>query len=240
MGTFPHDISMPPFLYVALALFVIWAIILFLSKRTRHEQLVMSVIGLVLAPGALMLASVDYRSVGVAAGGTVGIEDLLFAFSLFGIASVIYQFVFGKHIKRFRGERLFLSHPPTHWLAHLIIALGIWACISLTLNIVLALSTIQAIIVGGLMVGTYVIADRKDLMFDALLSGLFVSVLVFTCEQLFFVRMFPDIASGYWQTAQLSGLALGGIPVEEILWAGVVGFTIGPLYEYMREMRVTK
>ncbi len=229
---------MPPFLYVSLAFFVVWAIILFCSKQTRHEQVVMSVVGLVLAPGALMVASVDYRSVGVTSVTSMGIEDLLFAFCLFGVAAVIYQVVFGKHIKRFRGDRLFLSHPPTHWLAHLIIALGIWACISLTLTIVLALSTIQAIIVGGLMVGTYIIADRKDLMFDALLSGLFVSVLVFVIEQLFFVRMFPEIASGYWQTAQLSGLALGGIPVEEILWAGVVGFTIGPLYEYMREMRL--
>lgn len=229
---------MSPFLYVSLAFFLVWAFILFLSKQTRHEQLVMSVVGLVLAPGALMIASIDYRSAGVTSVASIGIEDLLFAFSLFGIAAVIYQVVFGKHTKRLRGDRLFLSHPPTHWLAHLIISLGIWACIALTLSAVLALSTIQAIIVGGLMVGTYVIADRKDLMFDALLSGLFVSVLVFVIEQLFFVRMYPEIASGYWQSAHLSGLALGGIPVEEILWAGVVGFTIGPLYEYMREMKL--
>lgn len=228
---------MSPFLYVSLALFAVWAVVLFLSKRTRHEQIVMSIIGLVLAPGAMAVAAIDYRNA-TSTAGSVGIEDLLFAFCVFGIASVIYQFALGKHTKKLRGARILLSHPATHWLAHLVIALGIWAVIALSLTVVLGLSSIQAVIVAGLLVGTYVIADRKDLMFDALLSGLFVAVLVFAAEQLFFVRLFPDAAAQYWQSGNLSGLVLAGVPLEEILWAGVVGFAIGPLYEYMRDMRV--
>lgn len=227
---------MSPFLYASLALFAVWAVVLFLSKRTRHEQIVMSVIGLVLAPGAMAVASIDYRN--AAATGTVGIEDLLFAFCMFGIASVIYQFALGKHTKKLRGARILLSHPATHWLAHLVIALGVWAVVALSLTVVLGLSSIQAAIVGGLLVGTYVIADRKDLLFDALLSGIFVAVLVFAAEQLFFVRLYPEAAAQYWQNGNLSGLVLAGVPLEEILWAAVVGFAIGPLYEYMRDMRV--
>lgn len=227
---------MSPFLYASLALFAVWAVVLFLSKRTRHEQIVMSVIGLVLAPGAMAVASIDFRA--AAATGTVGIEDLLFAFSVFGIASVIYQVALGKHTKKLRGARILLANPAAHWLAHLVIALGIWALLALSLTVVLVLSTVQAVIVGGLMVGTYVIADRKDLLFDALLSGIFVAVLVFAAEQLFFVRLYPEAAAQYWQNGNLSGLVLGGIPLEEILWAAVVGFAIGPLYEYMRDERM--
>jgi hypothetical protein len=227
---------MQSFLYVSLALFVVWALVLFLSKQTRHEQIVMSLIGLVLAPGALAVASVDYRTVGPT--GTIGVEDLLFAFCLFGIASVIYQAALGKHVTKLSTGRIMRWHRSVHWLAHVVIALGIWAVIALSLNVVLGLSTIQSIIVGGLLVGTYVIADRKDLLFDALLSGIFVSVLVFTAEQIFFVRLFPDMAAVYWQTGNLSGLALSGVPLEELLWTGVVGFAIGPLYEYMRDMRL--
>jgi len=226
---------MSQFLYASLALFAVWTVILFLSKRTRHEQIVMSVIGLVLAPGAMSVASVDYRA--VEATGMVGIEDLLFAFTVFGIASVIYQFALGKHTKKLRGTRITLSHPTTHWLAHLVIALGAWAVIACSMIVVLGLSTVQALIVGGLLVGTYVIADRKDLLFDALLSGLFVSVLVFAAEQLFFIRLFPEIAATYWQAGNLSGLVLAGVPLEEIVWTGVVGFAIGPLYEYTRNVR---
>jgi len=231
---------MSPFLYVSLALFVFWCGVLFLSKKTRQEQLVMSVIGLALSPGAIMIASLDSATSGTTIGGTVGIEDLLFAFSVFGLASVIYQVVLGKHAKRLRGDRIFLSHPATHWLAHLIIALGIWTCIALSLVVVLGLTAAQSVVVGGLLVGTYVIADRKDLMFNALLSGIFVSALVFAAEQIFFVRMFPDAAPAFWNARHLGGLMLGGIPVEEIVWSGVVGFAIGPLYEYMREIKLGK
>lgn len=227
---------MSPFLYASLALFAIWAIVLFFSKSTRHEQLVMSVIGLVLTPGAIVVASLDYRATGSLGG--VGIEDFIFAFSLFGLASVLYQAVLGKHLKKLRGGPMFFTHPASHWLAHIVIALGIWAVLSLAFTVILSLTTVQSVIVSGLLIGTYVIADRKDLVFDALLSGLFICALVFTIEQLFFIRLFPDAASTFWQAQRLSGLTLGGIPLEELIWSGVVGFAIGPLYEYMREMRV--
>ena len=231
---------MNPFLYVSIALFIVWCAVLLLSKKTRQEQLVMSVIGLALSPGAIMIASLDSVSSGRSLNGSVGIEDLLFAFAVFGLASVIYQVVLGKHAKKLRGDRIFLSHPATHWLAHLVIALGVWTCVALSLVVVLGLTASQSVVVGGLLVGTYVIADRKDLMFNALLSGVFVSVLVFAAEQIFFVRMFPDAAPAFWSARHLGGLMLGGIPVEEIVWSGVVGFAIGPLYEYMREIKLGK
>lgn len=231
---------MTPFLYVSLALFVVWCAVFFLSKKTRQEQLTMSVIGLALSPGAILIASLDNEVPGASVGGSIGVEDLLFAFAVFGLAAVIYQVVLGKHAKKLRGDRIFLSHPASHWLAHLVISLGVWTCVALSLTVVLALTAAQAVVVGGLLVGTYVIADRKDLMFNALLSGIFISVLVFAAEQVFFVRMFPDAAPAFWQARHLSGLMLGGIPVEEIVWSGVVGFAIGPLYEYMREIKLGK
>jgi hypothetical protein len=36
----------------------------------------------------------------------------------------------------------------------------------------------------------------------------------------------------------LSTFILGGIPLEEILWAGIVGFTIGPMYEWLRRYSI--
>ena len=229
---------MNPFFYASLSLFVVWCGVFLGSKGTRREQLTMSVIGLVLSPGAILIASLDHAVPGTPVTGTLGIEDLLFAFAVFGLASVIYQVVFGKHAKKFRGNRIFLSHPASHWLAHLVIALGIWTFVALSLTVVLGLTASQAVVVGGLLVGTYVIADRKDLVFNALVSGLLIAVLVFAAEQVFFVRMFPEAAAGFWEARHLSRLMLGGIPVEEIVWSAVVGFAIGPLYEYMREVRL--
>lgn len=228
---------MSPFLLVSIVLFAVWSALFLFSRSTRREQAVMSIIGGVLSPGVLMVAAHDARSLETY-GAPVGVEDLLFSFCLFGIAAVIYQALLGKHTAKWRGDRYRIANPAMHWFSHLLIIFGIWAFISLVMSLVFALSTVQGIIIGGLLIGTYIVADRKDLLLDALLSGILVAILVFLTEQLFFARLFPDAARDFWQIENISGILLGGIPVEEILWAAVVGFAVGPVYEYIRRYRL--
>jgi len=229
---------MQPFLLTSLLLFLVWLLIAFFSQKTRHEQIIMSLVGLVLAPGILVIVSSDYRNIISNSFAGVGIEDLLFSFSLFGIAAVIYQIIVGKHIHKLKGERYRASHPAVHWYIHLILTLGLWAFISLLLISVFELASIRALIVGGLIIGIYTIADRKDLLLDALLSGLFTAILVFLSEQIFFARLFPDVVGNFWRFDQMNLFLIGGVPLEELMWAAVVGFTIGPLYEWLRRYRL--
>ncbi|MFA4845734.1 MAG: lycopene cyclase domain-containing protein [Patescibacteria group bacterium] len=228
---------MSSFLIVSLVLFVLWLTIMLFSSETRREQVIMSIVGLVLSPGILIIVASDFRSVIADGSSTIGIEDLLFAFSLFGIAAVIYQVLVGHHAHKLRGAD-FESKHIGHWIGHLILILGLWAFASLLMIHVFALSTIHSLIVGGLLIGMYVIAERHDLLMNALLSGLFVAALVFITEQIFFVRLFPLDASTFWQWNALSKFVIGGIPLEEIMWAAVVGFTIGPMYEWLRKYEV--
>ncbi|MBI5793765.1 hypothetical protein HZA87_01590 [Candidatus Uhrbacteria bacterium] len=229
---------MSSFLIVSLVFFVIWLMIMLFSSETRREQVIMSIVGLVLSPGILIIVASDFRNVVANGTAAIGIEDLLFAFSLFGIAAVIYQVLVGRHAHKLRGSRFESTHIG-HWIGHLILILGLWAFASLLMIHVFALSTIQSLIVGGLLIGMYVIAERHDLLMNALLSGLFTAALVFIAEQIFFVRLFPLDAATFWQWNALSKFVIGGIPLEEIMWAAVVGFTIGPMYEWLKkyEMR---
>lgn len=229
---------MTPFFFSSLILFFIWLVFLFVSKETRREQLIMSVVGLVLAPALLLIAGTSYRAVVPDEPLFFGIEDLLFSFSLFGIASIIYHVLLGKHVHKFKGDRLRLKNPVAHWMAHLILVLGVWICLSLGAIVIFSITPIQAILFGGAMIGVYIIASRNDLLVDALLSGLMTAALIFIVEQLFFIRLFPNIATNYWEWETLSKFILGGIPLEEILWAGVVGFTIGPMYEWLRRYAI--
>lgn len=224
----------PTFLITSLILFIAWLALFLFSNSTRREQMIMSAVGLMLAPGVLVIAANDYRNVLVESASGVGLEDLLFSFSLFGIAAVIYQVLVGCHAHKLRGERWRHAHPAVHWYAHLIIVLGLWGFVSLLLIHVFELASIRALIVGGLMIGIYTIADRHDLLLNALLSGLLTAMLVFLSEQIFFVRLFPDAAASFWGTSEMSLWLIGGIPLEELLWAAVVGFTIGPMYEWLR------
>lgn len=225
---------MPPFLLPSLILFIIWLVFLFVSKETRKEQLIMSVVGLVLAPALLLIAGSSYRAIVPDQPLSFGIEDLLFSFSLFGIASIIYHVLLGKHVHTFKGDRLRLKNPAAHWIAHLILILGSWISLSLSATVVFSIAPMQSLLFGGAMIGVYIISSRNDLLVDALLSGLMTAVLVFIVEQLFFIRLFPNIATNYWEWSTLSKFIVGGIPLEEILWAGIVGFTIGPMYEWLR------
>lgn len=228
---------MTSFLLVSLLFFVIWLALLLFSDETRHEQLAMSLVGLMLSPAVMIIAATDFRAITSQSSAIVGVEDLIFAFSFFGIAAVIYQALVGKHAHKLRGSKYEISHLG-HWIGHMCILLGVWAVVSLLLIHVFLLNSVQGVVIGGLFVGMYMIADRHDLLLNALLSGLFMASLVFLLEHIFFIRLFPTDASVFWQFDSLSPLLLGGIPVEELMWAGVAGFTIGPLYEWTRHLQL--
>ena len=229
---------MTSFLYASLTLFLIWLGFLLFSKATRKEQLIMSLVGLVITPAAILIASVDYRSVFASEMASFGIEDFIFAFSLFGIAAVIYQALVGKRARAWRGERYKAGNKVAHWFAHLLIIIGIWVFTSFVMVAVFSMIAIHAFIVGGIMIGIYVIADRHDLLFNALLSGIMVAVLIFIIEQIFFLRLYPETLTSITLLSNASGYVIGSVPLEEIFWAAVVGFSIGPLYEYLRHERL--
>ncbi|NQV90794.1 hypothetical protein HQ487_05335 [Candidatus Uhrbacteria bacterium] len=225
---------MTSFLLVSILFFILWLVFFLFSNETRKEQLIMSIVGLILSPGILVVAAYDFRNIiSDQTTSHVGIEDFLFVFSFFGIAAVIYQILVGRHAHKLRGSRYEMEHIG-HWIGHLALILGIWAFVTLMLIHVFALSSVQSLIVGGLFIGIYIIADRHDLTMNALLSGIFMAGLIFIIEQLFFVRLFPLDASTFWQFNALSSFVIGGIPMEELMWAAVAGFTIGPLYEWLR------
>jgi len=227
---------MATFLYVSLVLFIIWLAFFLFSPSSRREQVLMSFIGLLLSP-AIMLLTFGSRS-NLSSVPPIGIEDALFAFSLFGVASVIYQVIFAKHLEFLRDGRSKKVPSYFRWTASLIFTICAWLFLATAITVLFSVPALQATIASGLMVGIYIIADRKDLLADALLSGFFIAILIFIIEQLFFLRLFPEAAQALWQTNQVKGILLSGIPLEEMLWISVVGFTIGPLYEYVRRMRL--
>ncbi len=215
------------FLFLSILLFLFWFLFLFLSRATRKEQLIMSLAGLVLSPAILL---VSLGSVQVAGGSVVGIgiEDFLFSFSFFGIAAVIYQAILGKHMKSWKGKRYIFIHPTIHWFAHLVMVLALWIILSFMFIVIFPLSSIHAFAMGGLLIGTYVIAHRHDLFFNAIVSGFMVTILLFILEQIFSFRL----------STEVGGALVSSVSTEEFVWAWVVGFAIGPLYEYLRHQKL--
>jgi hypothetical protein len=184
---------MPAFLFASLVLFVIWLALILFSTKTRREQTIMSIVGLVIAPGVLLIVANDFRSTISGGSLSIGIEDLLFTFSLFGVSAVIYHVLLGKHIHKLKGPRIRHPHPAMNWFLHLALILGIWAFISLLFIDIFHIASIRSLIIGGMLIGTYVVAVG-DLLFNALVTSVVMAMLVFVTEQLFFVDSI-DIAA---------------------------------------------
>ncbi len=229
---------MNTFLIIALALFIVWLLVLFVSRTTRREQLVMSVVGLVLTPPALLMSLADFRHAIEEGVASIGVEDFIFAFSLFGIAAVIYQVVFGKHVRKMRGGKVGFVNGVANWIAKLVVVIGVWVVVAMSLIALFQIMSIHAFIIAGVMIGIYVVAERHDLLLNALFSGFFIALLVFLLELLLVSRLYPEYGICLWDVAFITEYLFLGVPVEDILWAGVVGFTIGPLYEYLRHYRL--
>lgn len=229
---------MQSFLLTSMALFLLWLTLLLFSKNTRKEQLIMSIVGLVITPAILLIVSVNTSLVSENPLMLIGIEDLIFSFSLFGISSVVYHALLGKHAVKLKSKRYKIKHPMFNWIVHLIALLGLWASVSLLLTNVFGLHPIRALISGGLIIGIYIIIERHDLLLNALLSGLMMAVIIFIVEQLFFIRLYPEVVEGFWQFDQIKSILIYGVPIEEVLWAAVVGFSIGPMYEYLRHYKL--
>jgi hypothetical protein len=217
---------MNPLFSFSFLLLLIWSGFLIFSKETRKEQLLMSVVGLILTPGALN-ASLSFRAVDpqwifieIYAG------PLLAAWSLFGIAAVCYQVAAGKSSKPVSPR----THSTTfHWFTLLCLLAAGWILTSFVALAFLQIPTIPAISLGGLLVGLYLIAHRHDLLIDALGSGAIMALVVLLGQLMFSETFFTSL-----QPSQSFGLAV----LQEVSWAAIVGFSVGPLYEYVKNFKL--
>lgn len=216
------------FLYVSIALFIVWAALILFCGRTRKEQLIMSVVGLVLAPAILLIVvSPESGTPAIA----IAVEDWLFAFSFFGVAAVAYEAVLGKRLSPVPPIRKHIKHPTFAWAVRLIFIMTLWSFISVTSVLFLEIPQNRGVLVGALLIVVYMIAARKDLLLNALVSGLCMAGLVFLFEQLVYLHLFPGVATGAFMIYGQAG--------RDLFWSLLAGSAVGPLYEYVRRLKTS-
>jgi hypothetical protein len=155
------------------------------------------------------------------------IESIIFAFSVGGIISVLYEVVFKtKHKPVPLKERLKSIHKLHYFFLSL--APTVFLLFWLFSKINPIYSTSIALFIGSLGA----IVCRRDLTKKILVGGLMFSALYFLFF-IFFNFVFPGYIDKVWNFSAISGILILGIPVEELVFALTLGMFWSSLYEHI-------
>jgi hypothetical protein len=199
-----------PYLWLSLGWLGACAIGVALSAAPRGMPMLA---GLLSAPSAL--ASIvfvpEYWQPVRLATVVAGPEDFLFSTASGAIAWVVAMV--GR--RPVRGDAA-LGAVLARWLRYMLLGSG------LTMGLWLAgLRVMTATLVAMALVGLLIVRRRPDLTVVALRGGLTFPVLYGTALGIS-IGVWPHFAS-YWARANLSGLGLFGLPLEELAWASGFG-----------------
>lgn len=163
-------------------------------------------------------------------GTRVGIEDFLLGFTNGGIAAVIYEVIYKKRLYGKIKPVAFMGSPALIFLVFTLISIFYW---------VFELTSFWATSIALFSVGIMIVLMRIDLLKNAIISGILVSVLFLPFYWLA-EYLSPGVIEKSWMLERLSGIRVTGVPIEDIVFYFLVGFAIGPAYEFCRRFWLRK
>lgn len=166
-----------------------------------------------------------------------GVEDLLFGFSIGGIAAFSYESLFVRGICKCEEKKL-----KREWF--LLVFFVVVGASMIILNNLLGLNSIFASSLGMLVVAAIMLYLRPDLITNAIGSAFLVAGIMFV---VYFLgqEIFPG--GHLWVTRiwklydRPTGIIIfKHIPLTEMLWGLSWGFVWGPMYEFLVGARIIK
>jgi hypothetical protein len=157
----------------------------------------------------------------------VGIEDVLWAAAVGGIASVIGEILLRERLATMRGLPRKRHYAPFVFVVVVFIALEFWHPDKTMYNTIIAFA-------AGALVIAYL---RSDLVPSMLVGALSFTVLYFVLF-LIFLSLYPKFVQLYYNVPSLLGIYLLGVPIEELLFAATGGAIWSVAYEYVQGYRL--
>lgn len=227
--------SQQAYFMLTIPFMIIWVLLYVFNKRTRKEQLMMSLMLIPLGTLTEILYFQDYWRPLSILQVNIGpiwllLEDFLFVFAISGIGAVMYEILFHKRIAKKKKN----FHKKYGLFTIIIIS------ILLTLALFyLGINSIFATTIGFAVFALLIILQRRDLLADSLLSGLCVMLTLFVAYTIFynFITNTEEIVKQQWL---LYGTPLDkrifNIPFTELIWGFSAGMFVGPLYAFIKNL----
>lgn len=210
--------------------FLVWLAIFWYRCDARKEILSVSVLFGIAGLVADFVASIDYWTPPTITGTRVGIESFLYGFSIGGIASAIYIAITKRRVvggNNDAGMRFILS-------------IYVLTAIFLTVFLAFGMDSFYANIVAFLVPTCIMLLQRKDLLFDSLVTGILLTIIGIVITSVLLMLQ-PTFIQQHWKLdGQWYMRLLFGIPLGEYIFYLTAGMFIGPFYEYWHGFRLKK
>jgi hypothetical protein len=152
----------------------------------------------------------------------IGIEDVLWAAAVGGIASVIGEILLKDRLGKIRKAKRSRHYAPFIVMAVVFAALYFWHPNKNIYNTIIALA-VAAIVIA---------LRRSDLIPTMLVGAMSFTVLYFAMFRIV-LFLYPEFIQRYYTIKNLLGIYVVGIPIEELLFAAVGGAVWSVGYEYL-------
>ncbi len=218
-----------PYKYAYLAIVLafglpIWLYIFLKRPDLRKQIIFVGLLTGLVAPIWEFWFLTDYWHPETFTGWLVGIEDFSYGFLAAGLISTLYEFIFHRALS--------LRPLRKHDFSLMIIPFFCLGGISFNLLYLLGINSIYAAFASFAVMAVVILYFRRELILDSLVTGLMFFALTFLVYTVI-LRVFPQLINRWWYLANLSGIYLANIPVEELLWAFGMGMVVGPFYEFV-------
>ncbi len=157
----------------------------------------------------------------------VGIEDVLWAGAVGGIASAVAEILLTERLSALRKVARKRHFAPFVVVIAVFIVLELWHPGKTIYN------TIIAFAIGAVVI-SYI---RSDLIPTMLIGALSFAFLYFALF-LIFLLLYPGFIQRYYNIPNLLGIYVLGVPIEELLFAATGGAIWSVAYEYVQGYRL--
>lgn len=222
----------------SLILLIIWLVFFVLSgKETRVEMVYVSLITSLLGLTEPLFVPEYWNPPSLfdlAQKTGFDLESVIFAFSIGGLASILYETIYA-HSKHKRFSHREMQHRRHRFHKYILIsapAFFLFFYFITNWNVIYV--TIVSLFLGGL----FTLYCRPDLKNKSVGGAFLFLVLYFTFFALFNL-IYPDWIAQVWNVKELTGIMVLRIPLEELLFALSLGFLWSGLYEHLKWLKLS-
>ena len=155
-----------------------------------------------------------------------GIEDYIFAFAFGGLCTGVFDFF----IRR-TGEEELKKFDIRGYIKYLLLcALCFFSMVALISSF--GLNSLHASLIAFLVFSLFIFIQLPGLVLPAVKTSIVLGSYMWVSYWGFYFRLYPDLVEQWWKSTALIGIYLGGVPIEEIIWASIASLFIGPALRY--------